>query len=56
MTRAGYFPRFSRCFEPRCAKKGDVIDAWAAMHPMTLREAAVDLAETFHLEPAPQHE
>jgi len=41
------------CFDPVCAKKGDVIDLWAALQHMTLRQAAVDLVQTFNLEPAP---
>jgi Transposase IS116/IS110/IS902 family/CHC2 zinc finger len=42
-----------QCFDAGCGKKGDVIDLWAALHQRTLREAAVDLVQTFHLEPAP---
>jgi hypothetical protein len=30
-----------------------VIDLWAALHQMSLREAALDLVRTFGLEPAP---
>ena len=41
------------CFDKRCGKKGDVIDLWASVNAMSLREAALDLANTFHLEPAP---
>ena len=41
------------CFDKHCAKKGDVIDLWASVNAMSLREAAIDLANTFHLEPAP---
>jgi CHC2-type zinc finger protein len=41
------------CFDKRCAKKGDIIDLWASVNAMSLREAAIDLANTFHLEPAP---
>ena len=41
------------CFEPSCAKKGDVLDLWAALHQQTLRQAALDLVQTFHLEAAP---
>ncbi len=41
------------CFEASCQKKGDVIDFWAALHNMSLRDAALDLARTFGLEPAP---
>jgi hypothetical protein len=39
------------CFEPRCGKQGDVIDLWA-LHQQDLRDAAIDLVRTFHLEPA----
>jgi transposase len=41
------------CFDSRCAKQGDVIDLWAAMHRLDARAAAVDLVRTFSLEPAP---
>jgi transposase len=43
------------CFDPACQKHGDVIDLWAALHKMDLRAAAVDLVQTFDLEPAPRH-
>jgi hypothetical protein len=43
------------CFGVRCQKKGDVIDLWAALHHQDLRQAALDLAHTFALEPAPTH-
>jgi hypothetical protein len=42
------------CFDKRCGKKGDVIDLWAAVNTMSLREAAIDLVNIFHLEPAPK--
>jgi len=42
-----------RCFDSRCGRQGDVIDLWAAVRQLSLREAAVDLARTFDLEPAP---
>jgi transposase len=42
-----------QCFDARCAKRGDVIDLWAAVRGLALREAALDLARTFHLEPTP---
>jgi transposase len=45
-----------QCFQPSCAKKGDVIDLWAAVKGVTLRQAAVDLVQTFNLEPAPTTE
>ena len=43
------------CFEATCQKKGDVIDLWAALQQMSVREPAVDLVRTFDLEPAPTH-
>jgi transposase len=43
-----------QCFDPRGAKRGDVIDLWAALHGLALRAAAVDLVQTFGLEPAPR--
>ena len=39
------------CFEASCQKKGDVIDLWAALHEMDVRAAALDLVQTFDLEP-----
>jgi hypothetical protein len=42
-----------QCFEKTCAARGDVIDLWAALHHQTLRDAALDLVRTFHLEPMP---
>jgi transposase len=42
-----------QCFEARCASRGDVIDLWAALTQRDLRAAALDLVQTFHLEPAP---
>ena len=41
------------CFDASCGKKGDVIDLWASVNGMSLRQAVVDLVRTFHLEPAP---
>jgi DNA primase len=41
------------CFEASCGKKGDVIDLWAALYQLSVRQAALDLVQTFHLEPAP---
>ena len=41
------------CFDAACGKKGDVIDLWASVNGMSLRQAVVDLVRTFHLEPAP---
>jgi len=42
------------CFDAACGKKGDVIDLWASVNGMSLRQAAIDLVRTFHLEPAPE--
>jgi transposase len=41
------------CFDKGCGKQGDVIDLWAELHHLGLREAALDLVQTFGLEPAP---
>jgi transposase len=41
------------CFDKRCGQQGDVIDLWAAVHGWSLRQAALDLVQTFGLEPAP---
>jgi hypothetical protein len=41
------------CHDKACGKKGDVIDLRASVHRMSLRDAALDLVETFHLEPTP---
>jgi hypothetical protein len=43
-----------QCFEPSCGKKGDVIDLWASVRGLSLREAALDLVRTFDLEPVPR--
>jgi DNA primase len=43
-----------QCFEARCGQKGDVIDLWAGGRGLSLREAALDLVRTFHLEPSPR--
>jgi transposase len=43
------------CFDARCGQQGDVIDLWAALHHLNLRAAALDLVNTFGLEPAPPH-
>jgi transposase len=42
-----------QCFDAACGHKGDIIDLWAAVHGMTLRQAALDLVHTFNVEPAP---
>jgi DNA primase len=41
------------CFDRHCGRQGDVIDLWAAVHGLSLREAALDRVRTFGLEPAP---
>jgi len=38
-----------RCFDPNCAACGNTLDLWAAVHKLPLREAALHLADTFHL-------
>ncbi len=43
-----------QCFDARCGRKGDVIDLSAALHGLSLRQAALDLVRTFGLEPAPR--
>jgi hypothetical protein len=42
------------CFDASCGRKGDVIDLWASVNGMSLRQAAMDLVRTFHLETAPE--
>jgi transposase len=41
------------CFDAQCGAKGDIIDLWAALHHLSLRDAALDLVRTFGLEPSP---
>jgi hypothetical protein len=38
-----------QCFKADCAAQGNVLDFWAAVHHQPLYEAALNLAETFHL-------
>ena len=38
-----------QCFHPDCAQAGNVLDYWAAVHRLPLYQAALHLAETFHL-------
>ncbi len=38
-----------QCFHADCGAQGNVLDLWAAIHKLPLYEAALDLAETFHL-------
>lgn len=42
-----------RCMDPDCGVQGNVLDLWARVHRLELREASIDLAETFHLDLAP---
>lgn len=41
-----------QCFDASCQKQGDVIDFWAALQQMNLRQAALDLVRIFNLEPS----
>jgi transposase len=43
-----------RCFAQECGAKGDVIDLWAGVQRLSLRDAALDLVATFDLEPVPR--
>jgi DNA primase len=45
-----------QCFDARCQSQGDVIDLWAALHRLSLRDAALDLTRTFDLEPCAETE
>jgi transposase len=38
-----------QCFHADCGVKGNVLDLWAAIHRLPLYDAALSLAETFHL-------
>jgi DNA primase len=38
-----------QCFDARCAVHGNVLDFWAVYHHLPLYDAAVHLADTFHL-------
>ena len=40
-----------RCFHPDCAAQGNVLDLWATARHLPLYEAALDLANTFPLDP-----
>ena len=44
------------CHDKACGKSGDVIDLWACVNSMSLRDAALDLVQTFNLEPAPREQ
>jgi transposase len=43
-----------QCFDPRCGAKGDIIDLWARLQGLSLRDAALDLVRTSDLEPTPR--
>lgn len=38
-----------QCFHAECRAQGNALDLWAAVHRLPLYEAALHLAETFHL-------
>ena len=38
-----------QCFHAECRAQGNVLDLWAAVHKLPLYEAALHMAETFHL-------
>jgi hypothetical protein len=39
-----------RCCHPTCQAQGNALDLWVRFHRLPLYDAAIDLAETFHLE------
>ena len=39
-----------QCFQAECGAHGNVLDLWAAVRKLPLREAALDLADTFQLQ------
>ena len=41
-----------RCLDPHCDAHGNVLDLWAAVHNLSLRDAALHLAATFNLDPS----
>jgi transposase len=41
-----------QCFDPSCGIHGNVLDFWAAWRRLPLRDAALDLAATFHISPS----
>src|SRR5262249_47362906 len=43
-----------QCFAKECGHQGDVIDLWASIHRLPLRQAALDLVQTFGLESVPR--
>jgi hypothetical protein len=38
-----------QCFHPTCAAQGNALDLWAAARGLPIHDAALDLAQTFHL-------
>jgi transposase len=42
-----------QCFHPPCGIRGNVLDLWAAVHHLPLRDAALHLASTFNLQIQP---
>ncbi len=42
-----------QCFHPPCGAKGNVLDLWAATQRLPLYQAALHLAQTFHLPLSP---
>ena len=45
-----------RCFHPECGAQGNVLDLWGAVRGLSLRQAGLDLIDTFHLAPTPESE
>ena len=43
-----------RCCDPNCRVQGNALDLWAAARKLPLYEAALDLAQTFHLQIQPE--
>ena len=43
-----------RCLDPHCAAHGNALDLWAAHRRLPVYEAALSLAEVFHLETTPK--
>jgi transposase len=45
-----------RCFQAKCAAQGNVLDLWAAVHHLSIYDAALHLAATFQLPPNREEE
>lgn len=43
-----------RCFHPQCGQAGNALDLWAAVHNLSLYQAALHLADTFNLAIQPE--